>query len=379
MPTSRPTECKIDLDSLGFNLRSIRDFVGEGVKIMAVVKANAYGHGAVECSKRLEAERVEWLGVALIEEALELRSAGIHTPILCFGSFWPGQEAAVIEHDITPAIFDLERAALLDASARDLGRKINVHIKIDTGMGRVGVLFRDVAEWAGEFKRFENLKVDGLMTHFAAADDLDDDFTNEQMRRFADVVKTFHDNGFRPTVIDMANSPGTVAHSDSHATLVRVGGILYGLGDDVLPKGIDRPELKPVMSLTTKIAFLKTINEGDTVGYGRTFSAPRDSVIGTIPIGYHDGLRRALSNKGRVIVNGQLASIVGRVSMDWTTIDITDIEGSKVGDRVTIIGEGDGNRILAESIAAACDTISYEITCGISERVPRIFVSDSSR
>jgi len=377
LSANRPTECTIDLDALGFNLRSIRNFIGGGVKVMAVVKANAYGHGAAECSKRLENDGVDWLGVALVEEAVELRLAGIKTPVLCLGSFWPGQETAVIEHNITPAIFDLDRAASLNRAAAKLDRSINIHIKIDTGMGRIGFPFRDVTAFARELKRFTNLNVEGLMTHFASADDPENDFTNEQMRRFAEVVSIFHENGFRPSIIDMANSPGAVAFTDSRASLVRIGGILYGLGDDVLPRGFERPELKPVMSLTTRIAFLKTIGKGESVGYGQTFIATRDSVIATIPIGYHDGLRRSLSNKGRVLVGGEFAPIVGRISMDWTTIDVTDRPKVELGDEVVIIGPQGNNRRTAEIMAAECDTISYAITCGIGSRVPRVFKCES--
>ncbi|MGH9946164.1 MAG: alanine racemase [Pyrinomonadaceae bacterium] len=372
---TRRTIARIDLDALASNLKSIRDFIGQSVKIMAVVKANAYGHSMIDCSKRLVAEGVEWLGVAIIEEAIELRNAGIKTPILCFGSFRSGQESVFFEYDITPAIFDIEAAAVLNSAAAELKRTINVHIKIDTGMGRVGVPFSDVSQFAEAFRRFENLNVEGLMTHFAAADDLSDDFTNTQMRRFSESVSGFHEKGFRPAILDMANSPGAVAHSDSRATLVRIGGILYGLGDDVLPKGIERPKLEPVMSLETEIAFIKKVRAGESIGYGRTFVTERDSIIATMPIGYHDGLPRALSNKGKVIVNGEFAPIVGRISMDWTTIDVTDIPRTKVGDKVILIGSDGQNSITAESVAAECDTISYEITCGIGSRVPRITMS----
>ena len=372
----RPTWAEINLDALAQNLHSIRDFIGEGVKVMGVVKANAYGHGSVECSRRLEAEGVDCLGVAIVEEALELRDAGIESPILCFGSYWPGQEHSLFDHDITPAIFDLDRAKLLDTRAGELGVIKNIHIKIDTGMGRVGVPYPDIAEWIEEFRRFENLHVEGLMTHFSAADDLTDDFTSLQMRRFAEAISAFHEKGFRPTILDMANSPGAVAHSDSHGTMVRLGGILYGLGDDVLPKGVERPDLQPVMSLHTRIAFLKPVPAGASIGYGRTFTTKRDSVIATLPIGYHDGVSRSLSNIGRVIVKGQYAPIVGRISMDWTTIDVTDIPDVRTGDVVTLIGTQGDAIINAEEIASLRGTISYEVTCGIDERARRIYVSN---
>jgi len=371
----RPTWVENDLDALARNLYSIRDFIGEGIKVMGVVKANAYGHGAVECSKRLEAEGVDWLGVATIEEAIELREGGVTKPILSFGSFWPGQEDLLFEYDVTPAIFHLGRAGLLDTKARELGIVKAIHIKIDTGMGRVGVPSRDVAEWAEELRRFENLHVEGLMTHFASADDLTDEFTNTQMLRFAEAVSIFHEKGFRPTILDMANSPGAVGHGDSRATMVRIGGILYGLGDDVLPKGIEKPKLDPVMSLHSRIAFLKNVPAGESIGYGRTFTTERESVIATVPIGYHDGFRRALSNRGSAIVNGELVPVIGRVSMDWITIDVTDQSDVAADDDVVLIGSRGNSQITAEEIARKCDTISYEITCGISSRVPRVFVS----
>jgi len=371
----RPTVARIDLNGLAQNLHSIRDFIGEGIKVMGVVKANAYGHGAVECSRRLEAEGVDWLAVAIVEEAIELREAGIKSPILCFGSFWPGQEQLLFDHDVTPAVFDLDRASLLNAKALQLETTKNVHIKIDTGMGRIGVPFQDVAEWAEEFRRFENLHVEGLMTHFAAADDLSDEYTNVQMRRFAEAVSAFHEKGFRPTILDMANSPGAVAHSDSRATMIRVGGILYGLGDDVLPKGVTRPNLRPAMALHTQIAFLKNVPAGESIGYGRTFVTTRESMIATLPIGYYDGLSRSLSNIGRVIANGLYAPIVGRISMDWTTIDVTDVPDVSIGGTVTLIGSQGGAAIKAENIAAEIGTISYEVTCGIDARVRRVYVS----
>ncbi len=375
----RPTWAELNLDNLAFNLHSVKSFIGQGVKVMAVVKANAYGHTAFECSKRLEAEGIDWLGVALVEEAVELREKGIKCPILCLSSFWHGQEDTLFSHDITPAIFEIKKAALLDQKASELGVIKNVHIKIDTGMNRIGVPFHDVAEWAELFAGFRNLHVEGLMTHFAAADELSDELTPLQIRRFAEAVSTFHSKGFRPEILDMANSPGAVAFSDSRATMVRVGGILYGLYDDVLPKGIKRPELEPVLSLHSKISLLKKVPKGESIGYGRTFTTARDSVIASVPIGYHDGYRRMLSNRAQVLVNGGFAPVVGRISMDWMTLDVTDIPNAGVGDEVILIGRQGLNSISSEELGALCDTISYEITCGISGRVPRIYKGERDK
>ena len=369
------TRAEIDLHNLAFNFRSIRGFVGEKVKILAVVKADAYGHGAVECSKRLETEGADWFGVATIEEAVELRMSGIRFPILYFRGYWPGDEHLIDGYDITPVLFDLDHAEVLDRQAQTAGRIANIHIKIDTGMGRVGVPFQDAGEFAARFAKFRNLHVDGIMTHFASADDMQSELTSEQMRRFADAVSIFHEKGFRPLVLDMANSPGAVAHPDSHATMIRVGGMLYGLGDDVLPSGIDRPELRPVMSLRSTIAFLKTMPAGRGIGYGQTFTTSRESVIASVPIGYYDGYRRCLSNKAHVLVKGQRVPLVGRISMDWITIDVTDVKDVAKGDEVLLMGSSENTVIKAEELARICDTISYEITCGIGKRVPRVYRS----
>ncbi|MBP7476029.1 MAG: alanine racemase [Pyrinomonadaceae bacterium] len=370
----RPTRAEIDLDALAFNMQSVRRFVGENVDCMAVVKANAYGHGAVECSRRLKAENVKWLAVATVEEGIELREAGIGGPILILGGFWQGQAECLLRHDLTPAISTLNQAEQLDAATAGSGTKRNVHIKIDTGMGRIGFRYQDVPEIVDRFVALRNLDIEGLMSHFAVADDLKSDFSQLQLARFAECVDAFREKGIEPRYIDMANSPGAVAIAESRFRLVRLGGVLYGLGGDVLPAGIDTPELRPVMSVRSKIGMIKRIEKGESVGYGRTFTADRDILIATVPIGYHDGYRRALSNRGRMIVRGKYAPVVGLVSMDWTTIDVTEIPEAAVGDEVTIIGSDGDSQILAEDLSRIVDTISYEITCGIGPRVPRIYL-----
>lgn len=371
----RPTWAEIDLDALAFNMHSVRRFVGENVDCMAVVKADAYGHGAIECARRLEAEGTSIFAVATLEEGIELRDTGITNTILVLGGLWPGQTPLFLDHHLTPVLFTLEQAEEMNAAAAERGRQMNIHIKIDTGMGRVGFRWDGFAEVAERLSKLTSLNIDGMMSHFAVADDLAaNDFTNTQLSRFDEAVKIAASLGTHPTYIDMANSPGAVAHSNARLGLVRLGGVLYGLGGDVLPAGIDVPKLKPVMSLRSRIAMIKTVSNGESIGYGRTFIAERDSVIATVPIGYHDGLSRALSNKGRFIINGKFAPVVGRVSMDWTTVDVTDIPKASVGDLVTIIGKENECEIKAEDHAKLTDTISYEITCGIGPRVPRIYL-----
>ena len=375
----RPTWAEIDLDNLAFNFDAVKAFVGSEPKYMAVVKADAYGHGSVECARRLEAEGIDWFGVALPEEGVELRQAGIRKLILCLGGFWDGQEELVLNFHLTPVVFQLEKAAILNAAAAARGTDVSIHVKIDTGMGRIGVRYDDVREFAAGLKQLDHLRLEGVMTHLAAADDLsENDFTDMQITRFNDSVAVFREMGFTPAYLDIANSPGAVAHPRSRGNMVRLGGVLYGLGGDVLPANIEKPPLKPVMSVHSRIAHLKNVPAGETIGYGRTFTTKRDSVIATIPIGYQDGYRRSLSNHGQAVLHGECVPVVGRISMDWTMLDVTDADGVRVGDPVTLIGEQSGCRISAEEIAALAGTISYEITCGIDRRVPRVYSPTSS-
>ena len=373
----RPTISTINLDDLAFNFRSVRQFVGEDVRYLAVVKADAYGHGAVQCSKRLEAEGIDWFGVALPEEAVELRDSGIRKPILCMGGFWPGQEELLLRYRITPAISSIEQAEMLNRFAANRGVTADIHIKIDTGMGRIGVRVDEAGDCADKLCKLNNLRVEAMMSHLAAADNLsENEFTDEQISAFSRAVETFRDKGIRPDFVDLANSPGAVAHAASRKDMVRLGGVLYGLGGDVLPKGIPTPELRPILSLQTEVSHIKRVPAGESLGYGRSFYTKHDSVIATLPIGYADGYPRKLSNTGRTIVSGVYAPIVGRISMDWTIIDVTGIPDVEIGSEAILIGRSDNCVILAEDLAALTETISYEITCGVKRRVERRFVGD---
>ena len=372
---NRPTWAEINLDNLAYNFRSVKQFVGEDLAMMAIVKADGYGHGAVRCAKKLEAEGADWFGVALLEEGLELRGNGVKTPILCMGSFWAGQEKTLLENNITPVIYQTETVELLDRAAREKKIIADIHVKVDTGMGRIGVRFDDVKAFSEKLREFKNLRIDGLMTHFATADNLSEsDYTNEQINKFKQTAAIFESRGFNPTYQDLANSPGAVAHKNSRGNMVRIGGILYGLGGDVLPEGIVKPELKPVLSLHTRIALLKRVPKGETLGYSRTFTTEKDSLIATVPIGYQDGYSRSLSNIGRAIVNGIYVPVVGRISMDWTILDVSEVPDVKVNDEAILIGESGGLKVSAEDLAKQTNTISYEITCGINRRVPRKYV-----
>ncbi len=374
----RPTWAEIDLDNLAFNLRSAKSFIGDEIACMAVVKADSYGHGATACARRLESGGVEWLAVATFEEGVELREAGIQTPILVLGGSWPRQEDLFLDLRLTPTVFRVDQAASLNEAAAARTMTVAIHVKIDTGMGRVGFRADEIGDVLDAFAGLDHIMVEGLMTHFAVADDLaSSEFTQKQVATFEHVVSQFRDRGHDPKYIDMANSPGAVAHPYTRSNLVRLGGILYGLGGDVLPAGIDTPELRPVMAVYTRIAQIKDHRHGETIGYGRTFTANGDMRIALVPIGYHDGYRRALSNRANVLIHGRPAPVVGRVSMDWTTVDVTDIPEAGTGDLVTVIGSDADLSITAEDLARQIETISYEITCGISRRVPRIIKGDN--
>ncbi|HEX8147338.1 MAG TPA: alanine racemase [Pyrinomonadaceae bacterium] len=368
----RPTWAEIDLDALAWNFRAVRGRVGPGVKVMGVVKADAYGHGAAGCARRLEAEGADWFGVATPEEGFALRRAGVSRFVLSFGGFWEGQAEGCVAEGIVPVVYRLDTARALDAAARAAGVVADIHVKFDTGMGRLGVRYDEAAEFAEALRPLRHVRVDGLMTHFAAADEPRRDcFTAEQLGRFREAVAAFRSRGFNPTYEHMANSAAALAHPETRGNMVRPGGVLYGLWRDVLPPHAGAPELRPVMSLRTRVTLLKRVHAGETLGYGCTYEAAREMTVAIVPAGYADGYARSLSNRGRVIIRGVYAPVVGRVSMDLTLVDVTGIDGVRVGEQVTMLGADGGLLLPAEDLARTAGTLSYEITCGVSARVPR--------
>jgi alanine racemase len=374
----RPTWAEIDLNNLAANFNRIRRRVTPVARVMAVLKANAYGHGAVECAQRLSREGADWFGVALPEEAIQLRAAGIKEPILLLAGYWPGQAAACVQHQLTSVVYRLDMIEALNQAAANAGVVIDVHVKIDTGMGRLGVRFDQLTEFVPGLAQFRNVRIDGVMTHLAAADDAAcQPLTRDQIQRFEEAVTVFRDHGYRPTHLHLANSAGVFGHRDSWGNLVRPGGVLYGLWRDVLSLSSRDPDLVPVMSLHSRISLLKWVPPGETIGYGCTFEASRRSLIATLPIGYHDGYMRGLSNRAHVIVRGKYAPVVGRISMDLTLIDVTDVPGVEIDDQVTLLGWNRNSpelKITAEDLARIAGTLSYEVTCGVGERVPRLHV-----
>ena len=375
----RPTWAEIDLNNLAANFNKIKVRVGPVARVMAIIKANAYGHGAVACARRLASEGAEWFGVALPEEGIELRASGIIQPILCLAGYWPGQAALCIQHRLTPVVYRLEMIESLHKAALNAGVVIDVHVKVDTGMGRLGIRHDQLSEFVSALESFRNVRIDGLMSHLAAADDAAcQPLTRDQIGRFEHAVALFRDHGYRPTHLHLANSAGIFGHREAWGNMVRPGGVLYGLWRDVLPLTTRDAALLPVMSLHSRISLLKWVPPGETIGYGCTFEASRRSLIATVPIGYHDGYMRGLSNRSHVIVRGTYAPVVGRVSMDLTLIDVTNVPGVEIDDEVTLLGLDKQNpelKITAEDLARISGTLSYEVTCGVADRVPRVYVN----
>jgi alanine racemase len=373
----RPTWVEIDLNALAANFKTIKHRVGPAVKVMAVVKANAYGHGAVECARRLEMEGADWFGVALPEEGIELRENGITKPILALGGLWMGQAPVCLQHNLVPVVYRLEMIESLNHAAKDAGTVVDVHVKIDTGMGRLGVRWDEIGEFVDRLKRYESVRVDGLMSHFAAADDpMCEPLTGNQLRRFKEAAASFTSRGYSPNHFHVANSAGVFGHPSAWGNMVRPGGVLYGLWRDVLPPSEKNPELRPVMSLRSRIELLKWVPEGETIGYGCTFEASRKSLIATLPIGYHDGYMRGLSNRAHVIVRGMYVPVVGRISMDLTMLDVTNVPDVSIDDEVTLFGASGDKNVTVEHLARTAGTLSYEVTCGVGERVQRVYVSE---
>lgn len=370
----RPTWVALNLDALAANFHLVKKRVDPSVQVMAVVKANAYGHGAVQCARRLEAEGADWFGVALPEEGIELRQAGITKPILCLAGFWGEQAHACLQQQLVPVLYRLDMIEAFDRAARERRVVADVHIKVDTGMGRLGVRFDQAAELASALKKFQNLRVDGIMTHFAAADEPScGPLTHDQIERFHHAVGVFREAGFAPTFRHLANSAAIFGQPAAHGNLIRPGGVLYGLWRDILAPADRHVDLRPVMSLHSRITLLKWVPQGETVGYGCTFEAARKTLVATIPIGYDDGYRRALSNRGHAIIRGVYATVIGRISMDLTLIDVTNVPGVEIDDEVILMGAAGDLHVTAEDLAKTAGTLSYEVTCGVGARVIRVY------
>jgi alanine racemase len=379
----RPTRAEINLANLRHNLRVLersllaRERSGPAPAIWGVLKADAYGHGAPAVARTLERAGVAGLCVALLEEGVELRSAGIKIPILVMGGYYGPRFdglAEILANDLTPVVYDPGQIERIASLARLEEREdVRVHLKVDTGMGRLGTSPRDVDAMLGALSRHPQVRLDGLMTHLACADADDPSATLEQMRLFGQVERRARAMGHAPRVRHAANSAAMLRVPTAELDLVRPGIALFG----VAPRPDLAPELRPVMRVRTEIVALREIEAGERIGYGHTWEASRPSQIATVPMGYADGLSRQLSNRGHALVRGRRAPIAGAVSMDLTMIDVTDIPGAKMGDEVVFVGAQEGplgkDAIGVTEIAEHAGTIAWEVMTNISRRVPRFY------
>ena len=360
----------ISTDAIRHNFNEIRKSLPEKMKIMPVIKADGYGHGALTMARVLEKDS-DYFAVATIEEALALRKGGICLPIMLLGYTCPQHFEEAVENNITITILSYEDAKILSDVAKKLGKTAKIHIPIDTGMSRIGFSpDKEGADTVLKISLLENVFLEGVFTHFATSDEENKDFTHLQEKRFSGFKAMLVKNGVDVPIYHCANSGAIMQHRDFSYDMVRPGIILYGLTpSDEVPEGLI--DLVPVMELKSHVTFVKNIKKGDTISYGRTFTADKDMKIATIPVGYADGYPRLLSNKGRVIIKGHYAPITGRICMDQFMVDVSGIDVS-VGDEVTLMGKDGGLLISADEIAHHAQTINYEIVCGISKRVPRV-------
>lgn len=363
---------EIDLGALEHNHRLIMSRLPADTKALAVLKADAYGHGAVICARKLSELGVSMIGVGDSREALELRAAGITAPILILGAIVEGEMRAVVENGVASCIHSAQRASLLSQVAKALGKRTRVHLKVDTGMGRLGVRPEIARELAGTIARDPWLELEGICTHYGSAASPVPFHTSEQITSFVKLVEEIRSDGVNPPLVHASNSAAIFSTLSEHFTMVRIGLGFFGLNPGNLPVG-DSP-VKPVLSLRTQILFLKDLPAGSPVGYNRTHVTKRQTRIAIVPFGYSDGYPYALSNRAYVLVRGERAPVVGAVSMDYTTIDVTDIRDVAVGEEVTVIGTCGKRRIGAEDLARTIGTIPYEITARLGRRVARIAV-----
>lgn len=367
----RRTWAEINSSALIHNFNKIRSLTN--AKIFSVIKANAYGHSVELVAPVLDKAGTDYFAVSNLEEAKEIRALGIKKPVLILGYTPPERAYELEEYNLIQTVFSVEFAEKLNDCAKQAGVIIHTHLKLDTGMGRLGFVFRNEGfeslEEIKKLKELKNLTIDGVFTHFASAD-VNTKFTNEQYNRFVLAVKCLEESGFTFKLKHCCNSAGVLNHKEMHLDAVRPGIILYGLTPDTsMDLGED---FLPVMSFKSVVSLVKNVKAGETVSYGQTYTFERDSKIATVTAGYADGVCRLLSNKGRVMVGGKYASIVGRICMDQFCIDVTDIEGIKSGDVVTLFGDG----LPVEEFAANADTINYEVVCGLTKRVPKVLVED---
>jgi alanine racemase len=388
----RPVWAEVSLTALRQNFEAIRDYVNpvsekreKPRKVLSVVKGNGYGHGGPEVSKALEKFGSDWFGVASAGEGAELRKIGVRKPILVLGGFWPGEEKNLIAHNLTPAIHRCEHLALFNAAAAKAHKKnVTIHLKLDTGMNRLGISPSDIDCFAGQLAKYKHLELNGTFTHLASSEVLTDTAighqTEDQLHRFQGAIERLRKLGISPGIVHIANSAAIAARPETWADMVRPGALLYGYhpGFDPMERRFEFEKnlvLRPVMSLRAKLLNVRSVPAGASVGYNASWVAKRPSRVAVLAAGYGDGIHRLLGNRGSVAIRGYVAPIIGIVSMDVVMLDVTDVPDVQIGDTATVYGTDGENVYPANVVARSIGTVTSDLISGVSRRVPRFYIS----
>lgn len=372
----RPAWLEINLDNLAYNIKEVRKHINKDALLTAVVKANSCGHGSIEASKVFLENGADRLAVAALDEAIELRKAGIEAPILIMGYTPTGQYHIAIENNLIQTVYNYDEAIILNDKAKDLNKVAKIHIKIDSGMGRLGFLaVEESVEKILNISKLDNLEIEGIFTHFACADEKDKTYTRMQYDRFNNMIKWLEEKGLNIPLKHISNSAAIIDLPEYNLDMVRAGIMIYGMypSEDVDKKNIN---LKPAMTLKTRITNLKTVPKGTGISYGKIFTTENESKIATLPIGYADGFTRMLTGKAEASVKDQRIPIVGKICMDQCMIDVTKVEDVKLGDEVVIFGYGNNSYPTVEEVAKLLGTINYEVVCMMGRRLPRVYISN---
>lgn len=367
----------IDLDAFSHNLNEIERVIDPNTKVIAVIKTDGYGHGAIPLAHMMESRDDIWgYAVATVEEGMALRRAGMKKSILILGYTFPEQFPEIVSHDLTPAVFSYDTAELFSEEACRQGKNLKIHIKLDTGMSRIGFqICQDNADEIAQIAELPNIVIEGIFTHFAKADETDKDFTKMQAESYQRMIQWLKDREIEIPIRHISNSAGIVDLPEYNLNLARAGIILYGLwpSDEVCKENID---LRPLLSLKSHLVHVKTLEAGRSISYGGTFRTDTEKRIATVPVGYGDGYPRSLSNKGYVLIRGKRAPICGRVCMDQFMVDVTDIPEAKPGDEVTLIGTDGTDQITMEELGELSGRFNYEFACDLGKRIPRVYYRD---
>lgn len=373
----RYTKAEIDLDKVSYNYHQMKNHLSENTKLMGVIKADAYGHGAVEIGRHLENENIDYLAVAVLDEAIELREAGITKPILLLSPIEPDTIPAAIEQNISITVFSNSIAEAVNHFAKQTNQPVKVHVKIDTGMGRIGVRTEEEALTLCETLNSPEIVFEGIYTHFAEAENTDDpSFTKQQFNQFNDIVTFLNSKGITFDLRHCSNTAAALLYPEFDLDMVRTGISLYGYHPDRALK--DKIDLKPVMTLSTHAAFVKQVQEGETIGYGRTYTTTKEETIATILLGYADGIPRELSNRWHLTSGSKKAPIVGRICMDQLMVDVSDFKEFSNKNELVFIGDPQNGHPSIYRMAELTDSFHYEILCGIGKRIPRVYLKDNS-